>query len=291
MKNTGTFIKSLLPSDGNNIVTLVDFTQILNVYQFLVQAGVIVEHAIVLDDFHAKVGLFSLEEAGWPNINAISTEAQKEAELARIKKEGQKIYLGCYHAYGNTAWEKKGEEILQNKNGLEQPWALMSPYFSTNETALIDEDLKIGVRIEPKAEGVGGLKEQDYITIFGTWKKSTNKENIQMLVNPTTVFQANSTNSPSASPGPGAVKNDLTTTGALILSDRTATKNRKNLSLYNVGPDSVLINYGTTVSSGVFTAEILPTGFWQDTANYQGPIFARAKATTASLNVTELTII
>jgi len=290
MKNTGTFIKTLLPADANNIVTVVDFNQILSAYQFLIEAGVMIEHAIVLEDFQAKVGLFSLIEAGWPNVNAISTEAQKEAELAKIKKEGQKIYLGCYHAYGNGSWQKKGEEILQNKSGIEQPWALMAPYFSTNTTALLDEDLKIGISVEAKAEGVGGLKQGDYITVFGSWKKSSNKENIPMLTNPT-VTQSNSTNSPASSTG--AVKNDLTTAPVIIVSDRRSTKDRKDLFLFNASssPDSVFVNYGTTVSSSAYTAEILPGGSWRDFANSQGPISARAKTTTATLNVTEFTII
>lgn len=286
MKNTGTFIKTLLPADGNNIVTIVDFGQLLSGYRFLTEAGVIIEHSIVLEDLQAKVGLFSLAKAGWPNVNAISTDAQKEAELAKIKEEGQKIYLGCYHAYGNGPWQYKGEEILQNKNGFEQPWALMAPYFSTNETALIDEDLKIGVKVESKAEGIGGLKQNDYITVFGAWKKSSNKENIQMLINPTSV-PLNSTNSPANSSG--AVKHDLTVTQVLVTSDRTTTKNRKDLFLHNTNSsqDSVLINYGTTVSGSVYTAEILPGGSWRDFANSQGLISARAKTTTATLNVTE----
>jgi hypothetical protein len=290
MKNTGTFIKILLPADGNNIVTLVDFNQILSPYRFLVEAGVIVEHALVIEDLQAKVGLFSLSEAGWPAVNAISTEAQKEAELAKIKKEGQKIYLGCYHAYGNGPWIYKGEEILQNKNGLEQPWALMAPYFSTNTTALVDEDLKIGIKVEAKAEGVGGLKQGDYINVFGSWKKLTGKENIQMLVNPT-FTQSSSTNSPSSSTG--AVKNDLSITSSLIASDRRSTKDRKDLFLFNASssPDSVLVNYGTTVTSSNYTAEILPGGSWRDFANSQGPLSARAKASNATLNVTEFIII
>jgi hypothetical protein len=287
VKNTGTFIKTLLPADMNNIVTVVDFNQLLSGYHFLIEAGLIIEHAIVLEDFQAKVGLFSLEEAGWPNVNAISTDAQKEAELTKIKKEGQKIYLGCYHAYGSGPWIFKGEEVLQNKNGFEQPWALMAPYFSTNETALIDEDLKIGIRIESKSEGIGGLKGSDYITVFGGWRKVSNKENIQMLINP--FAASNSTNSPATSAG--ATKNDLTTAAALVAPDRTGTKNRKDLFFYNVGPDSVFLNYGTTVSPTVYTAEILPTGSWRDFANSQGPISARAKFSTATLNVTEFTII
>jgi hypothetical protein len=105
-----------------------------------------------------------------------------------------------------------------------------------------------------------------------------------MLVNPN-IAQSNSTNSPANSSGAVAVA--LTTVSSQVLTDRTATKNRKDLFLYNVGPDSVLVNYGTTVSSSIYTAEILPTGSWRDFANSQGPICARARSTNATLNVTE----
>ncbi|MEG4010397.1 hypothetical protein QUA41_30720, partial [Microcoleus sp. Pol11C1] len=173
MKNSGTFIRSLVPADGNAIATLVDFNQILMPYQEFTVDN-IVEHVIVLEDLQAKCGLFSLLEAPWPNnVTALSSDAAQMAEQDKIKKEGQKVYLGIYHAYGNGPWIKKGEEILQNKNSLEQPWALMAPFFSTNETALLDEDLKIGVRVENKAQGNGGLKSSDYISIFGSWRKKT----------------------------------------------------------------------------------------------------------------------
>ena len=174
MKNSGTFIRTLAPADGNTIVTLVDFNQILMPYQQFV-ADNIVEHSIVLEDLQAKVGLFSLLEAPWPDdVNALSSEAAQQASYDKIKKEGQKVFLEIFHAYGNGPWISKGEEILQNKNSLEQPWALMSPFFSTNETAIIDEDLKIGVRVVNKSQGSGGLKSNDYIKIFGAWRKQTN---------------------------------------------------------------------------------------------------------------------
>jgi len=173
MKNSATFVRRITAADSNNIILLLDFNQILAVYQEFA-ADNIVEHTILLEDFQCKVGLFSLLEAGWPDkVTALSSESDQEAAQAKIKKEGQKVYLGVYHAYGNGPWIQKGEEILQNKNSLEQPWALMAPFFSTNETALLDEDLKIGVRVEPKAQGIGGLKGTDYLSIFGSWRKKT----------------------------------------------------------------------------------------------------------------------
>ena len=173
MKNTGTFITTLLPLDANNIVSILDFNQILTPYKEF-EIDCIVEHEIILEDFQVKVGLFSLLEAGWIEVNtSLASDSAIQAADAKIKKEGQKIYLGIYHAYGNGAWVKKGEEILQNKNSLEQPWALMAPLFSTNTTALLDEDLKVGVKVEPKAQGVGGLKGSDYLTLFGSWRKQT----------------------------------------------------------------------------------------------------------------------
>lgn len=173
MKDSGTFLRSLLSADANNIVTIVDFNQILSPYKEF-EIDYIVSHAIILEDFQVKCGLFSLLEADWPQTNALASESSTEAEQARIKKEGQKIYLDIFHAYGNGPWIQKAEEILQNKNSLEQGWALMAPAFSTNETALIDEDLKIGVRVASRAQGVGGLKGNDYLRVFGSWRKVTN---------------------------------------------------------------------------------------------------------------------
>jgi hypothetical protein len=283
VKNTGTFIKTISSVDINSIVTLIDFNQILAPYK-QIELDAIVEHAIVLEDLQAKVGLFSLLEAGWEETNAISTEAQKQAEQAKIKHQGQKIYLGCYHAYGNGPWIKKGEEILQNKNSLEQPWALMSPFFSTNETALIDEDLKIGLKIESKAQGIGGLKGTDYLTVFGGWRKVTSKE---WKKNP---IQQNLSNNPSISTG-GAIEWELGTESKLILPDRSAFKNRKEFMIFNPSNEAILFNYSKNVTSSIFVSEILPGGFWQDLSNNQGAIFARAKNNIAKINVTELVII
>ena len=173
--STSRFSKSLTSVSANNIVTLLDLPQELSYYEQF-KADNIVDHSIILEDLQCKVGLFSLLEADWPDVNALASESAVEAARAKILKEGQKIYLELYIAQGNGPWELQGEEILQNKNGLEQPWALMAPWFSTNETALLGEDLKIGVKIANKAQGVGGLKGSDYLRIFGTWRKQTRIE-------------------------------------------------------------------------------------------------------------------
>jgi len=182
MKNSGTFIYNLLPADANNIAVLFDFNRILAPYQEYTVDN-IVEHTIILEDLQAKVGLFSLLEAGWPDVSELASQNTQENALAQIKKEGQKVYLGIYHSYSDGPWVKKGEEVLQNKNSLEQPWALMAPFFSTNETALLDEDLKVGVRVENKAQGTGGLRANDYLTINGSWRKITNirKKKMKMI--------------------------------------------------------------------------------------------------------------
>jgi hypothetical protein len=172
----GTFVKILLPADGNNIVTIFDFNQILSPWKEF-EAEYIVKHLIVLEDFQCKIGLFSFLERGWPNKDKLlATESAQQAELDKLKKEGQKVYLEIFHAYGNGPWISKGEEILQNVNSLELPWALMSPFFSTNETAILDSTLKVGARIVSKAQGIGGLKGNDYIKLFGAWRSSTTRE-------------------------------------------------------------------------------------------------------------------
>lgn len=175
MLDSGTFVKTLLPADGNNIVTILDFNQIFGSWKEY-EAEYIVKHLIILEDFQAKIGLFSLLERGWLETNALASQSAENAALDKLKKEGQKVYLEVFHAYGNGPWQSKGEEILQNVNSLEQPWALMSPFFSTNETALLDSNLKVGVRIASKAQGIGGLKGNDYIRLFGSWRSNSSRE-------------------------------------------------------------------------------------------------------------------
>lgn len=287
MKNTGTFVKTVLRADANNIVGLIDFNQALSQYRQF-EANAVVEHAIVLEDFQVKVGLFSLLEAGWPETNALSSDADKEAKLAKIQKEGQKIYLGAYVAYGNGPWIKRGEEILQNKNSLEQPWALMAPFFSTNETALIDEDLKIGVRIEPKAQGNGGLKGEDYLTFFGAWRKVTGITNRERLINPQPPVTKQSANNISNS---GTTTSfPLTTSPTTIVNERQQ-QNRRGLVVYNNGSANALFNYGTSVSTTNFIVEILPTGYFADPTGWQGPAVARATNSPTKINVAEIIII
>jgi len=173
--HSGTFVRTISPADGNNIVLILDFNQILSQWKEF-EADYIVKHLVVLEDFQAKVGLFSLQEADWPNTNALASQSAENAEDARIKKQGQKVYLEIYHAWENGPWQIKGEEILQNKNSLEMPWGLMAPFLSTNPTALLDATLKIGVKIASKAQGIGGLKNQDYIRLFGSWRVQSSRE-------------------------------------------------------------------------------------------------------------------
>lgn len=83
----------------------------------------------------------------------------------------------------------------------------------------------------------------------------------------------------------------LTTSTTTIGGDRTAAKNRRGLILFNDGTANALFNYGTTISPTIFTAELLPGGYFEDTAGWQGPCVARATNNPTSINVTEVVII
>lgn len=174
MSNSGRYSITLSAANANNIVMLLDFTQILSQYESF-KIDDIVEHTIAIEDLHARVGLFSLLEASWPNTTALASEAEQEAARAKILKEGQKVYLELYIAQGNGPWKLEAEEVLQNKNGLEQPWSLMG-LIGSNLTALLGEDIKLGFKIASRAQGIGGLKGSDYVRISGTWRKNTNIE-------------------------------------------------------------------------------------------------------------------
>lgn len=276
MGNSGTFIKTIVPADTNNIVVVADWNQILWLYKEC-ELDFIVEHTIILEDLQAKIGLFSLLETPWPNSNAISTDNEKQAEIARIKTEGQKVFLGIYHAYGNGPWIKKAEEILQNKNSLEEPWALIAPVFGTNSTAMLDANLKIGVRIENKAQGVGGLRGSDYVTIIGAWRKVTNfqhkkKEDDIELAQRARVFSET-----------------LTPNTPIELVPARTDGSRRGLLIYNRSSSIVYISYNQDVSPSVYSIKLNPDDYFEDSTsklNWQGSFWA--VGSTGTLNITEL---
>jgi len=175
MSNSHRFSRTLTAADANNIVLILDLNQKLIEYEQF-KPDHIVEHTIILDDFLARSGLFSLLEPTLPKVDvppALISDEQKEANYDKMVTEGQKVFLEIYIAEGNGPWELQGEEALLNVNSLEKPWPLLAPLFGTKTTATLGENLKLGARIAPKAQGVGGLQGTDYIRLMGSWRKDT----------------------------------------------------------------------------------------------------------------------
>jgi len=85
----------------------------------------------------------------------------------------------------------------------------------------------------------------------------------------------------------------LTTTTTTIVPDRTAAKNRKGLEIFNDGTANALLAHGTSISATIFTAEILPGGYYEisSAAPWQGPIVMRSTSSPTNVNVTELVLI
>ncbi|MEG4944633.1 hypothetical protein [Microcoleus sp. F4-D5] len=85
----------------------------------------------------------------------------------------------------------------------------------------------------------------------------------------------------------------LTTATTTIVPDRSATKNRRGLIVFNDGTANALFAYGTTISATAFTAELLPGGYFEDSAAapWQGPAVMRSTSSATSVNVTEIVII
>lgn len=272
--NTDRFSKTLTSADANNIVLLLSLPQELAYYEQF-KAENIVEHAIILEDLHVKVGLFNLLEAGWEETNALASDAAVQAARAKIMTEGQKIYLEILTAKGNGPWEVGGEEILQNKNSIEQPWTLM-PLFSTNATALLGENLKIGVRIANRAQGVGGgLKGSDYLRIFGSWRKVT------------TITKKKDDDEETLAARVVSVSSLLPNTPFELVPARI-NQTRRGLIIYNSSDSVAVISYGTAVSSSVYSAKINPDGYFEDsTLGWQGAYWALSQA-QVTLNVTEV---
>lgn len=111
------------------------------------------------------------------------------------------------------------------------------------------------------------------------------------LYNPSQVIQQQSTQQYSNA---GTVTEyALTSSPSPIAPDRTSTKNRKTLEVFNDGTSNALIALGTTISATAFTAEIYPGGYYEisSAAPWQGPITMRSTSSPTNVNVTETTII
>ena len=167
-RSTDEFSRRITSSDSNNIVTVLDLAVINSEYQAFDQ-DYIVKFQTALEDLKCTVGLFSLAPAPFPETNALMSEAAKNAEVAKVQTEGQKIALGLYTAKDNGPWTYKARIILQNQGGDENHVPLLVPHLSTNETLLVGGNFKLGVKVEPIWNQP--LKAQDYIVVSGTYKQ------------------------------------------------------------------------------------------------------------------------
>lgn len=166
-RSTGSFSKRITATDSNNIVTIVDLNQANLKYQIFDQ-DYLVEIQSVLEDLKITVGLSTLLSAPFPNTNALMSEAQQQAEVARLRNESQKISLGLYTAAGNGPWQYESEVILMNM-GAESHVPVLVPFLSSNETLLVPGNFKLGVKVEAKYNQP--LKAADYLIVRGTYKQ------------------------------------------------------------------------------------------------------------------------
>ncbi len=167
-RSTGNFNRKITVADSNNIIAILDMNATNSKYQAFEQ-DYIVEFQAVLEDLKVTVGLMGLAEAPWPDVNALMSESEKMAEIARIRTQGQKISLGLYVATGNGPWQYESEVVLQNQGGSETHVPILVPFLSSNETLLMAGNFKLGVKIEPKWNQP--LKATDYLVIKGTWRQ------------------------------------------------------------------------------------------------------------------------
>ena len=110
------------------------------------------------------------------------------------------------------------------------------------------------------------------------------------LFNPSQVQQQPQTRFPS---GATVTEFSLSTAATIILSDRSTAQNRRGLMVFNDGTANALFSYGTSISAAIFTAEILPGGYIEDSpsAPWQGSAVMRSTNSPTTVNVTELVIL
>ena len=148
-RSTGNFSRRITSADGNSIVAILDLVQV-NAKYAIFKNSHLVEIQALLEDVKITVNLPSLLPPPFPNINALMSEADKGAEIMKIRDQGQKISLGLYIAKGNGPWQYESQVVLQNYGGAEHHVPILVPFLSSNETLLMGEDFKLGVKIETK---------------------------------------------------------------------------------------------------------------------------------------------
>lgn len=228
----------------------------------------------------------------YPVYDGSETDAQKLVKYEKAIARSQKIGLQLLKKkQGSTSWIELTEIQILN-TGSKQQLDFLPRYMTQASVRVLEKNDVIGIKLINYGNGL--IKGTDYINLDFSVRLevSKKKDSTEILLEEIRDMLQNpqqSVNSFSSSNG--AQPFALTTTPTTILSDRTATKSRKEFYLYNSGTANVLFNYGSTVSTSIFVAEILPGGFWRDFANHQGPVVARAKDNATNLSVTELIII
>lgn len=183
VRETDRFSRRITASDANNIVAVLDLFTINGEYQ-IYQEDYKISFQVALEDVKCTVGLFSLSSAPFPETNALMSEAARNAEVAKVRTEGQKIALSLWTAKGNGPWKCESQVVLQNQEGEENHVPLLVPYLGSNETTLVGGDFKFGVKVEPIWNQP--LKANDYLVISGTYKQivsftSKKKDDIEQL--------------------------------------------------------------------------------------------------------------
>lgn len=167
-RSTGNFKKRITVADANNIVGILDMSRINSKYEIF-REDYVIDIQALLEDLKITVNLTGLSPASFPNTTLLMGDADQNAEIARVASESQKISLGLYTAEGNGPWEYESEILLMNSGGAEHHVPALVPFLSTNETFLVGENFKLGVRVEPKWNQP--LKANDFLVIKGTYKQ------------------------------------------------------------------------------------------------------------------------
>lgn len=167
-ESTGTFRRKLTSADASNIVSVLDMLALNGKYQQF-EEDFILGFAGMLESLQVSVGLWSLKPADFPNLTPLMSEAQKQAELYRIRDVGQKMSVSFHVAKGNGPWEYVSECVLMNQGNNESYVSLLVPFLTANEVLLIDRDFRLGVKVESKWQGP--LKSGDYLVISGSWRQ------------------------------------------------------------------------------------------------------------------------
>lgn len=277
-----TISKKILPSDGENILTIVDN----NIDLFRARYPTLPGDSWVngfLSELYCYTEINSLAEVALPNYDLGDSQSQKLTKTLQLEWGSPRYHLCLWTTAASnptyTDWQLVGMISLLHPSGY--PYRRYRPLdlLTDNLARELGENSKIGVSI--KAAGSGLPKASDLIVIDGSWKQEVVMLQpdfmpliVQGNVQAVQVFDVSVTSTVS-----NAAKKAIFTTRSGRVSGYI-----KNIH----ASSTIYIKKDNTVTSTSYDVALAPNGTYYLESAYQGEIWAIASAAATTYTSNEV---